>query len=216
MVVQGSGSGLARTTRYWDCCKPTCSWRSNVGAVSSPVRSCAAGGLRAVDEQQANGCVGGSSFVCNDQAPFVKDGQAYAFAAANITGLDTYSLCCACYKLTFTDTALAGETLIVQVTNTGVDLGPNHFDLMMPASGMGIFNEGCPAQWRAHSNSVWGARYGGISSRSQCDALPRELASGCHFRFDWFKNADNPHANFERVSCPAALTEVSKCKQNDD
>ncbi|KAE8749133.1 endo-beta-1,4-glucanase variant 1 [Frankliniella occidentalis] len=211
-----SSSGIAKTTRYWDCCKPTCAWRSNAGAVNNPVRTCAAGGRRTLDENTQSGCNGGSSFVCNNQRPFVKGGQAYAFAAANVNGLPTSSLCCACYKLTFSDTALAGKSLIVQVTNTGSDLGNNHFDLMMPAGGEGIFTQGCPKQWPAYPNSVWGDQYGGISYRNQCDALPSKLVNGCRFRFDWFKAANNPHAKFERIACPSILSSISHCKRSDD
>ncbi|KAK3919912.1 Endoglucanase [Frankliniella fusca] len=209
-------TGMAKTTRYWDCCKPACSWRSNAGDVKNPVRTCAAGGVRTLDENEQNGCTGGSSFVCNNQRPFVKDGQAYAFAAANLNGLPISSLCCTCYKLTFTDTSLAGENLIVQVTNTGSDLDNNHFDLMIPAGGEGIYTQGCPAQWPDYENSVWGEQYGGVTSRDKCDALPSNLVDGCRFRFDWFKGANNPHAKFERIACPSILSAISRCKRNDD
>ncbi|KAK3916691.1 hypothetical protein KUF71_025758, partial [Frankliniella fusca] len=40
----------------------------------------------------------------------------------------------------------------------------NQFDLMIPAGGEGIFTQGCPAQWPAHKNSVWGKQYGGVDS----------------------------------------------------
>lgn len=36
----GSGvSGTGKTTRYWDCCKPSCAW-SGKGAVTRPVNTC--------------------------------------------------------------------------------------------------------------------------------------------------------------------------------
>lgn len=50
--------------------------------------------------------------------------------------------------------------MIVQVTNTGSDLGKNHFDIAMPGGGVGLFN-GCSAQWNA-SVDGWGDRYGGV------------------------------------------------------
>ncbi|KAJ1522489.1 hypothetical protein ONE63_001679 [Megalurothrips usitatus] len=80
------GTGTAKTTRYWDCCKPSCAWRANVGSVTAPVRTCAAGGRKTVGENEQSGCNGGNGFVCNNQRPFVKKGQAYGFAAANVNG----------------------------------------------------------------------------------------------------------------------------------
>ncbi|KAJ1518777.1 hypothetical protein ONE63_011613 [Megalurothrips usitatus] len=211
------GTGTAKTTRYWDCCKPSCAWRANVGSVTAPVRTCAAGGRKTVGENEQSGCNGGNGFVCNNQRPFVKKGQAYGFATINMEGLPMNQMCCACYKLTFTNTAIKGKNMIVQVSNTGSDLGNNHFDLQLPAGGLGIFDQGCPKQWPKTPVSAWGARYGGISNVNQCAALPKDLSgSPCKFRFTWFKNADNPQANFERVPCPAAITSISKCKRNDD
>ena len=64
----------------------------------------------------------------------------------------------------------------------------------MPGSGVGIF-DGCTAEWGAPSRG-WGAQYGGISSRSQCDSFLNKLRLGCYWRFDWFQNAGNPNANF--------------------
>lgn len=37
-VVSGQ-SGSGKTTRYWDCCKPSCAW-SGKAAVSHPVNTC--------------------------------------------------------------------------------------------------------------------------------------------------------------------------------
>ena len=99
--------------------------------------------------------------------------------------------------------------MIVQVTNTGDDLADNHFDLQIPGGGLGIFTDACPAQFPGSYS--WGARYGGFALRSGCDRLPAALRSGCYWRFDWFKNAQNPNARFRQVACPAALTNRSKC-----
>jgi hypothetical protein len=40
--------------------------------------------------------------------------------------------------LIFTTGPIIGKELIVQVTNTGGDLGENHFDIQMPGGGVGI------------------------------------------------------------------------------
>lgn len=114
-------------------------------------------------------------------------------------------------RLTFTSGPVNGKKMIVQTTNTGGDLGENHFDLAIPGGGVGIFN-GCTAQFGAPS-SGWGQQYGGISRRSECDSFPQKLKAGCYWRYDWFKNADNPSVTFREVSCPAALTKKSGCSR---
>ncbi len=40
--------------------------------------------------------------------------------------------CCACYELTFTSGPVKGKKMIVQATNTGGDLGDDHFDIQIP------------------------------------------------------------------------------------
>jgi hypothetical protein len=86
---------------------------------------------------------------------------AYGFAAAVVSGKTESDLCYACYELTFTNTEIAGKKMIVLVTNTGSDLGENHFDLQIPGGGVGIFND-CLSQWG--SQFEWGQQYGGVSS----------------------------------------------------
>ena len=116
-------------------------------------------------------------------------------------------------RLTFTSTAIAGKTMIVQAVNTGGDLGSNQFDLALPGSGVGIFN-GCTAEWNAPPGG-WGAQYGGMTA-NQCSTLPAALQPGCNFRFGWMMGADNPTVDFEQVACPAELTSRSGCKRTDD
>ncbi|CAO3701996.1 unnamed protein product [Rhizopus stolonifer] len=215
-VVSGGSSGNSETTRYWDCCKASCSW-SGKADVSSPVKSCKKDGVTAItDSNTQSGCNGGSSYMCNDNQPWaVSDDLSYGFAAASITGGSESSWCCACYELTFTSTAVKGKKLVVQVTNTGGDLGSStdaHFDLQIPGGGVGIFN-GCQSQWSAPSDG-WGQRYGGVSSASDCSSLPSELQAGCKWRFNWFKNADNPSATFKQVTCPKEISSKTGCSRN--
>lgn len=113
------------------------------------------------------------------------------------------------FRLTFTSGPVVGQKMIVQSTNTGGDLGDNHFDIAMPGGGVGIFN-GCTAQFGAPSTG-WGQQYGGISNRSECDNFPEKLKAGCKWRFDWFKNADNPTISFKEVTCPGELTNRTGC-----
>jgi len=122
-----------------------------------------------------------------------------------MTNLCTFS------SLTFNSGPVAGKTMIVQSTSTGGDLGNNHFDLAMPGGGVGLFN-GCNSQF----GGIPGATYGGISDRSECASLPDALKPGCQFRFDWFKNADNPTFTFKQVQCPAELVARTGCKRPDD
>ncbi|KAI1756278.1 glycoside hydrolase family 45 protein [Xylaria castorea] len=207
-----SGSGV--TTRYWDCCKPSCSW-SGKAAVSSPALTCDAKNNPLTDANTKSGCDGGSAYTCTDYSPWaVNDKLAYGFAATAISGGSESSWCCACYQLDFTSGPVAGKSMIVQSTNTGGDLGSNHFDLLMPGGGVGLF-DGCKSEF---GQSLPGQQYGGVSSRSECDAsnMPASLRNGCYWRFDWFQNADNPNVNFKQVACPAAITAVSNCKRNDD
>jgi hypothetical protein len=193
------------TTRYWDCCKPSCGWPSNVPGGNQAVRSClkdgsSTGPVNAPNICGGGGSAGGPDYVCNDQQPFTYNGQMYGFAASNVD-------CCSCYKLQFTNTALAGKTMIIQVTNKGGDLGSNHFDLMIPGGGLGIF-DGCTSMY-----GYWngGARYGGLTSASQCSGLPAAVQAGCYWRFNDFMGADNPNVNFVRIPCPSILTSRSGC-----
>ncbi len=94
----------------------------------------------------------------------VNDNLAYGFAAAYLTGQNEQSWCCACYELNFLSGPVQGKKMVVQVTNTGGDLGENHFDIQMPGGGVGLFN-GCAPQWGA-PDAGWGDRYGGVSSSS--------------------------------------------------
>jgi hypothetical protein len=170
------------------------------------VRSCLKDGWSTAPANSPNICggggdVGGPNFSCNDNQPFTIGDTMYAFAASNVD-------CCTCYELQFTDTAVAGRKMIVQVTNKGGDLGQSHFDLQIPGGGLGIF-DGCSPQF-----GYWngGARYGGVGSADQCGHLPAALQAGCHWRFNDFKNADNPNAYFKRVACPSVLTDRTGCR----
>ncbi|GAB5588602.1 hypothetical protein Unana1_03502 [Umbelopsis nana] len=139
----------------------------------------------------------------------INSNVSYGFAAANIAGLTEADWCCTCYALTFTSGAVAGKQFVVQITNTGGDLGGNQFDLEIPGGGVGIYN-GCTPQWNSPANG-WGDRYGGVSSASDCSQLPAVLQPGCQWRFGWFQNADNPTVNFQQVQCPTELTSRTGC-----
>jgi len=217
LKVNSQASGTGTTTRYWDCCKASCGWPGKItlASGSNPVTSCDINDNPLTDYNAVSGCDSGVAYMCSNESPWaVSEDLAYGFAAVSIAGGTEASWCCACYELTFTSGAVAGKKWVVQATNTGGDLSSNQFDLSIPGGGVGIFN-GCTAEWGAPS-SGWGAQYGGVSARSDCDSFPDALKDGCYFRFDWFEGADNPTVSFTQVECPAALTAKSGCVRADD
>ncbi|KPM37745.1 putative endoglucanase type K [Neonectria ditissima] len=211
-IAVRAASGTGQSTRYWDCCKPSCAWNDKA-SVSAPVLTCDKNDNPISDANAVSGCDGGSSYTCSSYSPWaVSEDLAYGFAATAIDGGSESSWCCACYALTFTSGAAKGKKMVVQSTNTGGDLGSNHFDLLIPGGGVGIF-DGCSSEF---GSALPGAQYGGISSQSQCASFPEVLKDGCNWRFDWFDNSDNPGLTFEQVQCPTALTDISGCKRDDD
>nr|XP_023029514.1 endoglucanase-like isoform X2 [Leptinotarsa decemlineata] len=208
--VPGGLSGTGITTRYWDCCKPSCSWRGNLRNTSAdPVTSCAIDGDTVIDPEAMSNCGGGPSYMCSNQQPFVVNSTlAYGFAGASFTGKADYQLCCGCVLLSFTG-ALSHKKMVVQVTNTGADAVANQFDLALPGGGVGI-NNGCISQWNAPPDG-WGKRYGGVDTEAECDQLPRQLQDGCRFRFEFMESVSNPSVNFVQVECPKEIVDRSHC-----
>lgn len=198
--------------RYWDCCKPSCAWPGKA-AVNNPPFTCDVKDNPLSNYEAVSGCEsGGTAFTCTNQAPWAANSLvSYGFAATAISGGTEASWCCACYALTFTSGKAKGKVMLVQSVNTGGDLSGNQFDLQIPGGGTGIF-DGCTTEF----GSSWGAQYGGISNRSECSTLPTKLQAGCDWRFDWFRNADNPTHTFTQISCPAELTGVTGCVRDDD
>ena len=139
-LSQAQVSGSGTTTRYWDCCKPSCSWPGKAD-VSSPVQICDKSDSPLTDANTPSACGGGSSYMCSDQSPWaVSADLAYGFAAVSLPGGTEATNCCSCYELTFTSTSIAGKKFMVQATNTGSDLGAGQFDLAIPGGGVGLFN----------------------------------------------------------------------------
>ncbi|KAH7314077.1 RlpA-like double-psi beta-barrel-protein domain-containing protein-containing protein [Rhexocercosporidium sp. MPI-PUGE-AT-0058] len=217
LQAEAFASGTGTTTRYWDCCKPSCAWpgKAELASGSHPVTTCDIKDSPLTDYNTASGCNGGGAYQCSDESPWaINDSLAYGFAAVNIAGGSESSWCCACYELTFTSGPVSGKKMIVQATNTGGDLSGNQFDISMPGGGVGIFN-GCTQEWGAPS-SGWGAQYGGVASSSSCEEFPAALQAGCRWRFGWFGAADNPTVEFKQVKCPAEITAKSGCTRADD
>jgi hypothetical protein len=196
----------ARTTRYWDCCKPACGWKS-------AMRMCDINGNTINDPNAQSGCSNGNSFQCFDYAPIeINDKVSYGWAAFNNSGTN----CGDCFQLAFSG-ALQGKGMIVQAINIG-DGGTDAFDLLIPGGGVGALN-GCSRQW---NNAPLGVQYGGF--RASCGANKDcitgmcqkafgnkpDLMRGCNWYCNWFGMADNPGVTYVKVSCPKEIKDISK------
>jgi len=206
------------TTRYYDCCKPSCSWPGKAD-VFHEVRHCAVDGVTLIgDQEAASACqadVVGTAHMCEAQQPWaVSDALSYGFAAAALPGGESNS-CCKCYAITFKDPPIRGKQLVVQVTNTGADVGSNQFDLQIPGGGVGIFDACTNMYGLPAGSNGWGKQYGGITSIEDCETFPDSLKEGCKWRFNWLLGADNPKMTFVEVDCPKELTDITGCIRKD-
>jgi hypothetical protein len=212
--IPGGKSGDGKTTRYWDCCAPSCAWDQIINTNNGiPVQTCQADGVTpsTTANNAHSGCeAGGDAYTCVDQSPkIINDSLTYAFVAASFEGGIDYSDCCICLVIDFKD-QLAGKRLLAQVTNTGADLTQNHFDILIPGGGVGYFTLGCQTQWNTPEDG-WGDRYGGVHSIEECSQLPELLQEGCKWRFTWMQGVDNPEVSFYQIKCPEYFVGVSKC-----
>jgi hypothetical protein len=196
----------ARTTRYWDCCKPHCGWQSNM-------KMCDISGNPITDRNAKSGCEGGPAFQCLDYAPIeINDKVSYAWAAFNNSG----TACGDCFQMAFSG-ALQGKQMIVQVINIG-NGGTDAFDLLIPGGGVGALN-GCSRQW---NNAPLGVQYGGFMAScgankdcitGMCEKAfgnKPDLMRGCNWFCNWFKMADNPGVTYMKVSCPKEIKDISR------
>jgi hypothetical protein len=132
-TIASAASGSGTTTRYWDCCKPSCAWDKPDELISS-VKSCSLDDTPLSGNNDQSGCAGGSAYMCSDQTPWqVDENTAYGFAAVSAAS----PACCQCYKLSFTSGPVEGKTMIVQATNTGGDVGSTQFDIAVSATSLG-------------------------------------------------------------------------------
>ena len=152
-------------TRYWDACKPSCSWPGK-GPFSTPVVNCKKDGSLLPDQNAPGACQpatpnaappGNAAFVCDNQVPWEGDQYtAYGFVAAPTDELKESDICCSCYELLFKDKnkqgapqpQLVGKRMIVQANNIGQpgELNKGHFDMTLPGGGKGFFTAAVPAQ----------------------------------------------------------------------
>ncbi len=231
--VSGGASGSGWATRYWDCCKPSCSWTENAGS-GNEARMCTASGSKISNYNETSICNGGSASTCTSQIPIVvNDNLAYAFAAVPASNGGS---CGKCFALTFDGTgkyetkaphqSLKGKVLVVMASNVGTDVTQGQFDVLIPGGGVGQFN-GCAAfGWGSQ-----GEQYGGLLSDcekevgysksgsaltsarksclvSKCNTVfsnDSQAKQGCLFLANWMNAAGNPNHTYREVECPAAL-----------
>jgi hypothetical protein len=195
--ISGGSSGWG--SRYWDCCKPSCSWPENTSHIAA---NCAIDGAEEIEcfykdsagasswlVDTKSGCQGGVAFMCYRHVPFaVCEELAYGFAAVP-AGNDA---CGKCFQLDFNGgfkhgepkrahAMMKGKKMIVMASNIGHDVAGGQFDLMIPGGGLGAFRDGCAKQWKVDVNdeSIVGKGSGGFISKCQeklgWDADPESL-----------------------------------------
>jgi hypothetical protein len=216
------GGQNAWASRYWDCCKPACGWAANAGG--TPMKACSEQNQTLGDDGARNACEsGGSAFMCWNGAPWqVGERLSYGFAAASGPNYQ----CGRCFHLQFNGTghngnnpgaqSLQGKHMIIQVINNG-GVAQDQFDLLIPGGGVGDF-DACTRQW---GTSDLGARYGGFllgcngdtnCVRNKCETIfadKPDLMAGCEWFLGWYNAADNPNFVYERIDCPAEITQRS-------
>ena len=167
--IDGGYSGSGYASRYWDCCKPSCSWTDNAGA-GNEARECDANMNVLTNKYAKNICEsGGISTTCLSQIPFTIDGcdnLGFAFAAVPGAGPN---ICGRCFELSFTGEGkwetrkshqlLKNKKLIVMASNIGYDVANYQFDVMIPGGGVGMYN-GCDNIL----GTDLGEQYGGLLS----------------------------------------------------
>ncbi len=182
--LSNGGAGVTRgfATRYWDACKPHCSWPEKVNQNANPyriARSCSIKGeeipafTKSEDGTWIQGtkssCDGGGAYTCIDMIPVaVNDTLAYAFGAA--PGANEQGTCGKCYQIQFTGEGKYGDkpahkllmnkTLIIMASNVGYDVSGGQFDIMIPGGGVGLFD--ALSKQIGVSKSELGQDYGGF------------------------------------------------------
>jgi hypothetical protein len=129
-----SGSGIAE--RYWDCCKPDCSWEEHSPS-NQPSAICDASNNPLTDFTVRSSCGGGGAYACANQSPWaLNDTFSYGYSGVFLIGHAQPAWCCACYELVFDSGKVRGKRMIVQAHNSGFDLlTANRFALAVSAHG---------------------------------------------------------------------------------
>lgn len=214
------------TTRYYDCCKPSCAWPNNAArsGAKGVVKTCTKGGTTHPDANVMSGCEGGDGYACANTAAWVDPDDpnlSWGFAAKNSY---TEWQCGKCFELIFdgnekdkmtghmtwsNNLKVKGKRMIVQAINSGAkgEYKDDHFDIMMGGGGPGNF-DACNRQFGSRD---WGAQWGGYENheRAKCANLPKEQQASCYWRFDWADAFRNPSVTWRQVRCPQKLVNIS-------
>jgi hypothetical protein len=137
------GPTTAVTSRYWDCCKPSCSWADKAKFVDNhPVSSCDTDQKPLTDFGLGTGCNKGPAFSCANQQPWaINDTFSYGFVGAFLLGGTESHWCCSCYELEFLNGDIKGQKMIVQASNTDYELtSENIFTFGVCASSISLIN----------------------------------------------------------------------------
>jgi hypothetical protein len=225
-------------TRFWDCCKPHCSWPNNLPDIMPPLQTCAIDGVTEQSDPILNSACGanGPAYACYKLIPWaVNSNLSYGWAATS-----SGDICGRCFELEFTGEgyyawspgaeAIQGKKMIVQAINIGYDVEGGQVDIMVPGGGVGLY-DGCSIQWGIPASEL-GVQYGGLLSacqeeygyqdldalknclRAKNDALFRsrgltQMAEGLDWFIDWYEAADNPKIITTEVPCPQELEAIS-------
>ncbi len=232
--VNGGQSGNGFASRYWDGCKPSCSWTGNTNKLA---RQCDSRGKTQLTDYNARSvCDGGPAATCISQVPFTVSGcsnMGFAFAAVPSNS----PACGRCFELTFTGqgkyetkpnhSKLAGKKLIVMASNIGGDVSGGQFDVLIPGGGVGLYNGTSGYGW-----GNLGKQYGGLLSdcedqvgysgsddqiytkrkeclTNKCNSVfssDSEAKSGCLFLANFMEAAGNPLHTYKEVNCPSVLS----------
>ncbi|MCL2284088.1 MAG: hypothetical protein FWC26_12300 [Fibromonadales bacterium] len=225
-------TGNAKTTRYWDSCKPSCAWTGNAsGSPNGVAKACDINGNKQSGQvdMNKNACEnGGNSYTCMDQVPWkVTDNLAYGFAASHKN-----ADCGKCFLLQFKDNGeggmsgtISGKKMVLMISNIGGDVSGDQFDIMIPGGGVGAFNAlSNQISQLGGSSSDLGVQYGGFRGKcgnsvscvqGMCNTAfsssgLANLKAGCQWYIDWFGISNNPTAYVKEITCPSEL--VAKYK----
>ena len=214
-------------SRYWDGCKPSCSWSGKQYNGQGQCKECDKSNNKMnTSDGNRSSCDGGNSYTCWDMSPWAVDNTtAYGYAAAHKD-----QQCGTCWELTFNGSTqhagngdasvLRGKKLTVMISNIGGDVQGNQLDFLVPGGGVGQFDSF--SSQIGVSSSALGERYGGLLSagcqgnptclKGKCDQVfggsgKEWLKAGCYFYAEWMGAIGNPQYNAKSVTCPSALTD---------
>ena len=234
-LVNGGKTGSGHATRYWDCCKPSCSWTNNAGS-GNEARQCDKNMNILNDLNAKSICENGVSTTCLSQIPFTINGcKDFGFAFGAVPSFYP-NTCGKCFLLQFTGEGkyetkpghvlLKNKRLIIMASNVGSDVENGQFDIMIPGGGEGIY-KGCT---EILGNDL-GKQYGGLLEvcqeevgysyddntiyvkRKEClinkcnnSFSSKPLAKkGCLFLANFLEAAGNPLHNYQEIECPQVL-----------